>query len=248
MSSNPNLAFVRVLIQRLTALEAERARVLRHVSHELKTPLSALREGVALLGEEVPGPLTADQREVVGILGHNVALLQRQIEELLDYHATMLESARVQRRHIGLQELLNGVVDAQRLPLRARGLQVLVDCAGCERPLVIDPDLLRLVLGNLLSNAIIFSPDGGEIRLHAHACEGWLLLDCIDAGPGVAAADAERIFEPFEQGGGRPASAPRGSGVGLSIVRELVAAQGGRVYLVPSESGAHFRVELPYEE
>lgn len=230
---------------RLAELEADRVRVLRHVSHELKTPLAALREGVALLQDQVVGPLTADQREVAGILEHNARALQRQIEDLLNYHATVFDAGRLQRRRVALRGLLDECVEAQRLQLQARGLRVTVD--GGRQPALLDPDKLRVALGNLLSNAIAFSPDGGEIRLSARIADGVLMIDCVDAGPGVAPEDAERIFEPFVQGSRRPATAAAGSGVGLSIVRELVAAQGGRIYLVPEARGAHFRMELPHE-
>jgi two-component system sensor histidine kinase GlrK len=116
--------------------------------------------------------------------------------------------------------------------------------------LPLDGEKLQVVVDNLLSNAIDFSPDGGTIRLEAQVDERRLLLDCIDEGPGVAPEDAEKIFDPFVRGV-REAPAPRrGSGVGLSIVRELLAAMGGRVALVSEGSGArgaHFRVEIPYE-
>jgi two-component system sensor histidine kinase GlrK len=230
---------------RLAELEADRARVLRHVSHELKTPLAALREGTALLQEQVVGPLTADQREVVGILEHNTRALQRQIEDLLAYHATVFDAGRLQRRRVALDGLLQSAVDEQRLQLQARELRAEVECA--RQQVQLDPDKLRVALANLLSNAIAYSPAGGEIRLCAALEGGQLLIDCIDQGPGVAAGDAERIFDPFFQGCRRPETDTQGSGVGLSIVRELVAAQGGRVFLVASEHGAHFRMELPYE-
>lgn len=230
---------------RLAELEADRVRVLRHVSHELKTPLAALREGVALLQDQVVGPLSADQREVAAILEHNTRALQRQIEDLLNYHATVFGAGRLQRSRVHLRALLQSCVDEQRLQLQAHELHVAID-AGRQQALL-DPDKLRVALGNLLSNAIVYSPDGGEIRLAARVVDGRLAIDCIDAGPGVAPEDAERIFDPFVQGSRRPDGALPGSGVGLSIVRELVAAQGGRVFLVPTQRGAHFRMELPYE-
>lgn len=246
MSNNPNAEFCRVLVLRLAELEADRARVLRHVSHELKTPLAALREGVALLREEVLGPLTSEQREVASILEHNTHALQRQIEELLNYHATVLDVARVQRRSVVMRSLLEAVVAEQRLQLQARDLRVVIDGGGEATQL--DPDRMRVALGNLLSNAIAFSPIGGKIELAASVRDNLLVIDCIDQGPGVADADAERIFDPFVQGSRRPAVSQQGSGVGLSIVYEVAVAQGGRVCLVPSAQGAHFRMELPHEQ
>ena len=249
MSNNPTTDLCRTLIQRLTELEADRARLLRHISHELKTPLAALREGVALLHEEVVGPLNDDQHEVVAILEHNTGVLQRQIEDLLRYHATVFEFARLQKRRVSLRELLTGVAEAQRLQLQASGLRVEIECGGGEA-VRLDPDKLRVALGNLLANAILFSPEGGEIRLlavRAGEAGDRLFIECIDQGPGVAAADAERIFDPFVQGRRRPTSGPQGSGVGLAIVREVAAAHGGWVTLLPSAHGAHFRMDLPYE-
>lgn len=230
---------------RLSALEADRVRVLRHVSHELKTPLAAMREGVSLLKEQVAGPLTEDQREVARILEHNSRALQRQIEDLLNYHATVFDAGHLRRSRVWLDELMRSVADAQTLQAQARGLQVTVDAE--RQQAFCDAEKLRVALGNLLSNAIIYSPEGGRICLCARLEGDLVLLDCADEGPGVAAADVDRIFEPFVQGRRRPSWAPPGSGVGLSIVRELVGAQGGRVFLLAAPRGAHFRVELPYE-
>lgn len=231
------------LRRRLAELEADRVRVLRHVSHELKTPLAALREGVSLLQEQVVGPLTPDQHDVARILEQNARALQRQIEDLLAYHAAVFDAGRVERRRVVVGELLDEVADGQRLQLQARQVRVAVDVGKVAA--TVDADKLRVVLANLLSNAISFSPVGGEIRLSAALVNGALHIDCADAGPGVAPEDVAHIFEPFYQGRRQPDVTRQGSGVGLSIVRELVAAQGGTVVLLPSDTGAHFRVELP---
>jgi two-component system sensor histidine kinase GlrK len=105
-----------------------------------------------------------------------------------------------------------------------------------------------VIVDNLLSNAIDFSPEGGEIRLLAGVDSGKLRLECVDQGPGVAEDDVERIFEPFVQGRRKPSAQRLGSGVGLSIVRELARAMGGRVCVLPSDVGAHFCVELPSDK
>jgi two-component system sensor histidine kinase GlrK len=234
------------LRQRLGELEADRERALRHVSHELKTPLTALKEGVSLLREEVPGPLAEGQREVVNILQHNVVSLQAQIESLLTLNAAAFEARRLQIAPIRLRKLLTTVAQRRELHSQSRQLKVIVESS--QETAMLDAEKMSVVLDNLLSNAIDFSPENGEIRLSVSHADGLWRFECVDQGPGIAEEDRQRIFEPFVQGQ-RVAPAPRqGSGVGLSIVRELVRAMGGTVYLVPQETGAHFCVEIPDEQ
>lgn len=230
---------------RLGKLEAEREQTLRHVSHELKTPLTALREGIALLQEGVVGTLAGAQQEVVDILQHQVITLQRQIEGLLRLNAVAFESRRLHCRPWPLRQLLADAVSARELQIQARQLRVQCDAPAITR--FIDGEKLQVVLDNLLSNAIDFSPDGGLIRLHATLVGDTLRIACIDQGPGIAAEDAQRIFDPFVQGGRAPPTPRQGSGVGLSIVRELMSAMGGQVQLVADgqQGGANFTIELP---
>ena len=233
---------------RLDGLESDRARTLRHVSHELKTPLTALREGIALLEEEVVGHLDGTQKEVVDILQHNVLTLQRHIESLLRLNAMSSEARRLDHQPVNLKKLLANVVENRELQIQARQLTVKSEAPSIARSL--DGEKLRVVVDNLLSNAIDFSPDGGIIRLDATLTGNVLHITCADQGPGVAAEDAERIFEPFVQGS-RAAPMPRqGSGVGLSIVRELMMAMGGQVRLLSSNErtrGAIFQIEVSCE-
>ncbi len=230
---------------RLADLESNRARVLRSVSHELKTPLASLREGIALLEEGLVGPLNAPQQEVVSILQHNTRVLQERIENLLGYNSAVFDARTLRRRVFALRPLLDSVVAEQQLPIQSRNQRVEIE--GTAPPIKADEDKLRIVFANLLANAASFSPSDGVIRFVLTALPGWVRVECIDQGPGVPPDEAERIFEPFFQGSRQPAAPREGSGLGLSIVREFVAAHGGRVELVPSTCGAHFRVELPHE-
>jgi two-component system sensor histidine kinase GlrK len=229
---------------RLTELDADKARFLRHVSHELKTPLAALREGVALLQDGVTGELNASQHEVAQILHQNTLALQAQIEALLRFNAAAFEARQLQRRKTDLLELLREQVHAQRLQWQAHQLTVLVD--GPSVTLQVDPAKLGTAIGNLLSNAIRFSPRGATIHMQLSAPPEGVRIDVRDEGPGVAEADRERVFEPFYRGARQPQDAVRGTGIGLSIVVEYVNAHGGRVALLSDSAGGHFRIELPH--
>src|SRR5450830_538580 len=232
------------LRQRLGDLEADKARFLRHISHELKTPLAALREGVSLLEDGVTGELNQDQREIAQILRHNTSVLQGQIEGLLRFNTAAFEARQLHRHTTDLLELVESQVDAQRLQWRARELSVTI--VGKPILVELDPEKIGTVLANLLSNAIRYSPLKGEIRLELSKLPGLVRIDIHDQGVGVALADRERIFEPFYRGERQPSDVVRGSGIGLSIVHEYIAAHGGRIELLPDPVGAHFRIEFPH--
>ncbi len=229
---------------RLAELDSDKSRFLRHVSHELKTPLAALREGVALLEDGVTGTLNDNQREVARILRQNTAVLQSQIEDLLRFNAAAFEARRLVRRATDVTALVKELVSQQRLQWQARQLEVHVE--GGPVAAEIDADKLGTALGNLLSNAIRFSPLGATIRFFVTRVPGRACIDIVDQGPGVAAADRARIFEPFYRGERQPTDAVRGSGIGLSIVHEYITAHGGQIELMDDGQGAHFHIELPH--
>lgn len=232
------------LRQRLTELDADKARFLRHISHELKTPLASMHEGVAVLGDGVAGPLNDSQAEVVSILRHNTTQLQQQIEALLRFNAAAFEARELRRQPTDLRQLVEEQVEDQRLRWQAR--QLTVSFHGRCPALPLDAPKIASALGNLLSNAIRFSPVGGRIDIALSHADGRVVLDIRDEGAGIAPEDRDRVFEPFYRGSRQPIDAPKGSGIGLSIVQEYIQAHGGRMTLQPSERGAHFRIELPH--
>jgi two-component system sensor histidine kinase GlrK len=229
---------------RLVELDADKARFLRHISHELKTPLASVREGVSLLEDGVVGTLRPEQREIVEILGHNAGVLQKQIEDLLRFNAAAFEARQLRRERVDMLQLIEAQVDAQQLQWRAKEIDVMLEGRALE--IEVDAEKMGMALANLLSNAIRYCPQRGKIRIVLGTSQGLARIDISDDGPGVSLADRERIFEPFYRGERQPDGAVRGSGIGLSIVHEYVAAHGGRTELMDSPSGAHFRVELPY--
>jgi two-component system sensor histidine kinase GlrK len=228
---------------RLTELDADKARFLRHVSHELKTPLAALREGISLLEDGVTGALNPAQREVAQILQQNAISLQSQIEALLRFNAAAFEARDLHRQRTALLPLIEEQVEAQRLQWQGSGLQVQVE--GEPLTIAVDPTKLGTAVANLLSNAIRFSARGGTIRFDVSSTPEMARIDIGDAGPGIAEGDRDRVFEPFFRGERQPEHALKGTGIGLSIVQEYIAAHGGRVTLLPDGPGARFRIELP---
>ena len=218
------------LRQRLQALEEQKLRFLRHVSHELKTPLASLREGVALLGDELAGSLNPRQRSIVGIMDSGSRDLQKRIEDLIRYGSLVRDATQPPAAPLGLAEALHAVRARQRLALDARHLQIETQLDAPT--LHADRGQLETVLDNLLSNAVKFSPEGGRILVKSEAADGAVAVWICDQGGGIPESERARIFEPFFQGARQPASAVRGSGLGLSIVRESLLAVGGHIEVV----------------
>jgi two-component system sensor histidine kinase GlrK len=229
---------------RLLEIAVERNRFLRHMSHELKTPLANIREGTDLLLDGAVGPLDENQREVATILRENALRLQRLIENLLSYSAWQSQSSTVDRSQFRLSSLVGTVVDSQRLALAARDLTL--DLQVAEVNLVGDRAKLKLVLDNLLSNALKFTPRGGTIHLHAYSDDAATIIDLADSGPGIPHEEREKVFEAFYSGPTPHGGPLKGTGIGLSVVREFVQAHGGTVQIVDGEfPGAHLRIRLP---
>ncbi len=232
------------LRRRLEEFETQKSRFLRHVSHELKTPLTALREGAELLNDEVAGPLVLPQRQVVSIMRDNSVKLQRLIEELLDYQRALHAAASLEVKPVVLDALVAEAARPHELAAQSKGLRLAIDAQPAT--LEADPEKLRSIVDNLISNAVKFTPAGGTITVRARVESGEAMIDVIDSGPGVPAEERESIFNLFVRGrsksdGGRV----KGSGLGLAIARELVEAHGGHIDVVPEGAGGHFRVTLP---
>jgi len=230
--------------QRLVELEQQKRLFLRHVSHELKTPLTSLREGSELLADGTAGPLSPGQREIVTILQQKSLELQRLIDDLLDYHRAQESVARLDLARVRLDRVVARVLNDHRLTAKARGIRA--DLRLNPVSLNADADKLRVVADNLVSNAIKYSPDGGIISLAVHKEGKNVVFDVSDTGPGIPPEDRDRIFDWFFRGEHGHLRRVQGSGLGLAIAREFVTAHRGRIEVVnDGASGAHFRVSLP---
>jgi two-component system sensor histidine kinase GlrK len=235
------------LRRRLADLEQQKLRFLRHVSHELKTPLASLREGVELLSDRVGGDLTGQQEEVIQIMRNNARELQRRIEDLIAYSRIVQQPVAPVMRDVALDEVWNAVLSHQDLAIRSKALQVDVAVDGVR--VWGDRAWLETVFDNLMGNAVRFSPEGGEIHVEARRAQEGVMVTVRDQGPGVPEPDRDHIFEPFFQASVQPRGPLRGSGLGLAIVREYVEGQGGRVRLVETPGqGSCFQVVLMASE
>ncbi len=231
------------LRNRLLELAQERNRFLRHLSHELKTPLANIREGTELLMDGAVGELESGQREVTAILRDNGIKLQRLIENLLSFSAWQSNSTGLDATEFRLRPVVKQVLENQQLTLVSQ--RVRLDVRVEDVTLAADRGKIRLILENLLSNAIKYSPRGGVIYLRASTSGEQLVLEVGDSGPGIPHEDRARIFDAFYTGRA-PGGHVRGTGIGLSVVNEFVNVHHGTVEIVDGEvPGAHFRIRMP---
>ena len=229
---------------RLTELDADKARFLRHVSHELKTPLAALREGVSLLEDGVTGALNPAQREVAQILQQNTVALQGQIEALLRFNAAAFEARELRRQRTPLLPLIEEQIEAQRLQWQANGLTVRAE--GEPLAVVVDPVKLGTALANLLSNAIRFSARGGTIAITVSSTpDTGAHRDRATPAPASPRPTATASSSPSTAASGSPSMRSRAPASACRSCRSTLQLMAAASRCCPSGPGARFRIELP---
>ena len=231
------------LRRRLAQLEADKDQFLRQVSHELKTPLASLREGADLLREGSLGELTVAQREVADILRESTVELESLISNLLAYAEWRAERRHAERAWFEPRPLVEEVLAVHTLPMNKRRLRVEL---RVEHAILFGQrSQLRLALDNLITNAIKHAPTGSVIEIHVATPDSRCELSVRDYGRGVDDEEKQRIFEPFVRGSEAEEQGIRGTGVGLSIVREVALAHGGTIDVEDAHPGARFRLAWP---
>ncbi len=209
----------------------QKEQFLRHISHELKTPLASLREGTDLLAEHVTGRLSGQQQEIVDIVRQNAIDLQRLIENLIDYN--QMPNKKLNPEEIRLKDLWDELLSHYRLSLGRKALKL--TSRGSVDYWVADRSKLRTTLDNLLSNAVNYTPEGGRIEFVWCKKDTSLVMDVANSGETIPPEDEKHVFEPFFQSAAKRTGPIKGSGIGLSVARECMEAQGGSLSLVPHE-------------
>lgn len=234
------------LAQHLESLEQDKVRFLRHVSHELKTPLTTLREGADLLAEELAGPLNANQREIIQLLQQNSLTLQELIEQLLDYNR-MQQPGQLQLENVMLPPLVERIMKPFKLQIEQKRLRVSThfELESCRT----DAQMLQRVLSNLISNAVHYADQQGTLSVSTCRNGQSLELTVANSGPLIPNEDIPMLFEPFYQGRNRRRGPLKGSGIGLSIAQQASRALGADLALSENEKAqVAFSLILPLED
>ena len=233
------------VLQDVTALkEVDRLKseFLDGISHDLRSPLTYMRNYVGLL------PLAGDpalEQQYVNKIASGIDRMSALVEGLLEM-ANLRAGTGLHFDRVDVREALDEVAAEYASPAWMRGIRLLVEAGDGLPPVKADPNLLRRALTNYVTNAIKYAPESGPVRLRA-ALEGdevWLSV--VDQGPGIAPAETHHLFEKFYRGGQGTAERPPGSGLGLAIVKSIAELHGGRVWCTsdPGQATA-FYLALP---
>ena len=233
----PTSSPIRAAARRAAILDAHKRSFLRMVSHELRTPLNSILGFSEIISQELYGPLGAPQyKEYAGIIrgsGQRLLNLVNQVLEIarLEGHAMDLTP-----RPESIDHALDDVMDGLREEISARQTKLVVENEGALPLVTADARGLRTVLTNLIQNAAVYGPEGGNVTVSAVLDGAEVEIRIVDQGAGLDAAEIPRVLRPFEQGDNALTRRSEGAGLGLPIVDLLCQAMTGRLRLV-SEPG-----------
>lgn len=212
------------MAESLATLEQLRKDLVANVAHELRTPLSNLRGYLEAIDEGIT-PLSND---TIASLHEEVMRLVRLVDALHELSLFDARLPRLQAQDVDLEALVQRQITLRHSEFASRRIDLRTELrlAGPVRG---DPDLLAQAIANLLDNALKYTPDGGSVRVDAAAVDGAVQLTVANTGEGIAAVDLPFIFERFYRGEKSRSREWGGAGIGLSIVKEVAGAHGGRV-------------------
>ena len=222
---------------------------LSHVSHELRSPLTAIYQFVTILLDKLAGELKLEQHEYLEIVLRNVKQLQSMIDDLLEVTRVQSGKLVIELQCTSVSDAILYTVNTLQGAAAAKAITLSSDIE-CRLPLVwADPTRLRQILIILIDNAIKFTPANGAVKVQARVVEkdpNLLILQVSDSGGGISPDMIERIFERLFQASDPALAGRKGLGLGLYICKELVTRQGGQIWAKSAAGqGAVFSVTLP---
>jgi len=230
-------------------VEEFRNDIVRTVSHELRTPLSIQKEGISLLMDEMVGPVSVKQKEILGTVMRSIDRLSRMITNLLDISSIETGKITLFEKMTNLVELVQDVAFEFKKRAVEKNIDLSVKSPGREVWVFVDPDKIMQVLSNLVDNAIKFTPKKGAVEISLNVLKNEVECEVRDTGIGVAPGNIEKMFEKFRQFSRTVGPGEKGFGLGLSISKGIIDLHGGRIW-IKSELGKGTRVifSLPFHQ
>jgi signal transduction histidine kinase len=233
-------------ITQFKELDQMKSEFIATVSHEFRTPVTSINMSVDILNQEILGPLTTRQKELVTSAKEDCHRLTKLARELLQL--AKMESGRIQLREEELQfkEVIESSLKPLQIQFQEKNVQLVPDVQHDLPPLRADEQQISWVITNLVTNALKYTPAGGTVTVRGRQDDGGLRLEVQDTGVGIPQEFLTRIFDKFVQVKQMSGTTPGSVGLGLAIAREIVHMYGGRIW-VESEvgKGSTFSFVLP---
>ena len=221
---------------------SQRVSFVNHVSHELKTPLTNIRMYAELMQHDMDSEASGQSGRLAVILSESQRL-SRLITNVLTFNRNRGNAIALHPKPTDLDDHVRQVVSHFADSFAERGIDVQFE-GGIKGEVLIDGDVVEQIVGNLLSNVEKYAPKSCEVCVTTHRDGMNVFIGVQDSGPGIDASEQEAIFEPFYRVRNDLTEGVSGTGIGLSISRDLARLHGGDLELVPCDTGAHFRVRL----
>jgi signal transduction histidine kinase len=222
---------------------------LSHVSHELRSPLTAIKQFTSILVGGLAGELNAEQHDYQQIVLKNIHQLQSMIDDLLEVTGLETGKLTVHPESVSVDDAVADTFNTLQGPARAKGISLSSDVATDLPNMYADQTRLRQILIILFDNAIKFTPAGGSVKLRAKLLpqgSRFLLMEVTDTGSGIAPELVGKVFDRLYQVSERSKASRKGLGLGLYICKELVTRQGGSIWVkCPPGEGCTFSFTLP---
>jgi signal transduction histidine kinase len=214
-------------------------------SHELLSPITSMRNSVSLLLQETPGPNTDAQKRFLHIINDGVEYLSNLTATLLDIAMSEIRKVPLKREKVDLSKVIKSAMESQWFKAEEKEIS-LINKNGNTSHVLADSNRIRQVLLNLLDNAFKFTQNGGEVVISTKSMEDKVEISVKDNGSGIFLKEQDKIFERFYQVENTSTKKHYGIGLGLSICKDIIEAQGGKIWVESKErDGSNFVFTLP---
>ncbi|MFZ2168410.1 MAG: HAMP domain-containing sensor histidine kinase, partial [Methylococcaceae bacterium] len=231
----------------LLELEVSKQQFMHNVAREIDLPLDSIREGAELLVIEVNEKPDSVRQDIARLLCKNIDKLKTVSEELVRYSQINANPEMNRKKTVNMKVLLESVIEDFQTRLQAKSISLKKLVRPVEIPGI--QEQLRNIIEQLMSNAVKYSPEGGEIRIMLRESGMQMEMEIEDEGPGIDLEERAHVFEPFFRGKTAQCNGRvEGPGLGLAIVKEYVANHQGKVNIIDSrqdQQGARIRVQIP---
>ena len=232
----------------MNGMATPRLDILSMLAHDLRTPVVSIQQSCAMFNDGLLGETTTEQHETIGLIAANAATLDKMVRDFLDIVRSVEGATALKMAQVSLTAVVEAVAHQMRATLERARLRLDIDAPPDLQPVWADSGLLQRVVGNLLSNAVRYSPPGATIRVAVQGHGELQRVVLHDQGPGIPADELDSVFGCFWQGGEDVGKISGNCGLGLFFCRTVLDRHGGRIWAESSPGdGACFSFEIPVD-